>query len=458
MATERRLGRVTGRLRRPRGSTRRDPAPARPPRRELAAFFVTAVLTLAGVSTITATISGRLAEDNARREAEESTVRLGRFLIQPLLEEALAGEPGAWDELDRRVQNRLSDRSIHQLVVWSARGEVVYANEAGLVGRTFPPSAELLRAVEGEVVSDVDAEPEASYPPAPRAPPGPLVEVYVPLPAAGERLALEAYFDSASIEREAAALRGQVLPLAVGALLVLQLVQVPIVASLFRRVRRQDEERADLLLRSLTASERERRAIAADVHDGPVQDLAGVSYALAALRADLPAQQVVSVDRLIAALRQAVHSLRRLIITLYPPDLSSAALGPALEDLADPVRTDGVDVTVDVGPLPELPPAIAAAVYRTAKEALENVHRHAGAAHAWVTLGETGDTGTPAVRLQVADDGMGLPTGNQSYADGHLGLRLLRDRVADMGGHVEFSPRDGGGTIVTATIPVPDTR
>jgi len=71
------------------------------------------------------------------------------------------------------------------------------------------------------------------------------------------------------------------LPALVVALLMLWLLQLPIALSLARRLRRAHAEREALLLRALNASDTERRVIAADLHDGVVQDLAGTSYALA---------------------------------------------------------------------------------------------------------------------------------------------------------------------------------
>ena len=282
-----------------------------------------------------------------------------------------------------------------------------------------------------------------------------MVEVYTPLTVDGQALAFEAYFSYDRIEREAAHLRGQILPMAIGALVALQLVQIPIAASLARRVRRQEVERAELMERTLVDSDRERRSVAADLHDGPVQDLAGVSYALSALRTGLPAEQQPTVDRLVGAVRHAVHSLRRLMIDIYPPDLSGSGLGVALEDLAEPLRASGLTVHVDTGPLPELSPDTAAAVYRTAKEALANVAAHARADSVWIRLEQTGPPGRPAVLVEVADDGVGFPSsGTDRRSEGHLGLRLVLDRVADLGGRVDLGRRPGGGAVVTAVLPV----
>jgi len=282
-----------------------------------------------------------------------------------------------------------------------------------------------------------------------------MLEVYTPLEVDGESLVFEAYYSYDRIAREASALRWQIIPMAVGGLVVLQLVQIPIAASLARRARRTEAERAEFMQRTIADSDRERRAVAADLHDGPVQDLAGVGYALGALRMSMPPEQHPAVDRLIGVVRHAVQSLRRLMVDIYPPDLSGPGLGDAVRDLTEPLRAQGLTVSVDAGPLPPLSPDLAAAVYRTAKESLANVATHAQAEHVWVRLEVVDHDGAPALCLEVCDDGVGFPAeGIDRRSEGHLGLRLVLDRVRHLGGRVELGQRPGGGAILTAVLPV----
>jgi signal transduction histidine kinase len=72
----------------------------------------------------------------------------------------------------------------------------------------------------------------------------------------------------------------------------------------------------------------------------------------------------------------------------------------------------------------------------------------------WVRLEETEHERRPAVVLEVADDGIGFPdTGIDRRSEGHLGLRLVLDRVAHLGGRVDIGRRPGGGAVVTAVLP-----
>jgi two-component system NarL family sensor kinase len=432
-------------------------------RGELVAFLAVAVLGMLAVGTGIILISGKIARDRALEDAENSATRLSTYALEPLLSDAVHGEPGHRDALDDVVDARLTDGSLELVIVWTAEGRVLYSSKPELEGLPATPSEELTAAINGELVSNIVDSAELGLPNTGGAS---LLEVYAPMSVNGRPLAFEAYFTTEMIDRDIAILRGQIIPLAVGALAVLQVVQIPIVVSLGRRIRRHEAERAELVGRHLAASDRERRMIAADVHDGPVQDLAGVSYALGALRPSMPEAQRATADRMIAAVRNAVGSLRRLMVDIYPPDLSGPGLCSAIEDLAAPLRERGVTVQVSGAQLPEMSPSVTATLYRTAKEALANVGRHADADTVWVSL-EPVDIGRlPAVRLTVADDGVGLtprtdatPTDatapdERVRSDGHLGLRLVRDRIAEEGGTVRIENRPGGGTMVEAVVPV----
>jgi two-component system NarL family sensor kinase len=117
-------------------------------------------------------------------------------------------------------------------------------------------------------------------------------------------------------------------------------------------------------------------------------------------------------------------------------------------------------------------PSAASVLYRTAREALANITKHAEAETVWIRLDEARYDGLPAVRLTVADDGVGLappavagnghrggvdplpePTGEGAREPGHLGLRLVRDRIVEAGGAMTVGARDGGGVVLDAVVP-----
>src|SRR6185503_20191531 len=106
----------------------------------------------------------------------------------------------------------------------------------------------------------------------------------------------------------------------------------------------REQERESLLVRLVESSDRERRRLAQALHEGPVQDLAGLAWRLsaAARRAEPPLAG--ELEGSAAALRQAQRDLRSVLVTLYPPNLGRVGLESALEDVAAPLRDAGVEV------------------------------------------------------------------------------------------------------------------
>jgi signal transduction histidine kinase len=90
-----------------------------------------------------------------------------------------------------------------------------------------------------------------------------------------------------------------------------------------------------------------------------------------------------------------------------------------------------------------LPPSLHVTVYRIVREALSKVSRHAGAAHAWVTLEMQPDR----VYLSVEDDGQGFDP--DTVDPSHLGLRSMQERADEAGAAFNVSARAGGGTVIT---------
>lgn len=395
----------------------------------------------------------QVAQRQALTEGEVMTSRLATYVIAPVIADVLDDDTEKRRELDRLLDLRIQDGTMTEVNVWSIDGQILYSDDLASIGRRFPAPDEVVAAITGgRTSSTIEAEPESG-----RGGEGNVVEVYTPLDLPDRVLAFEVYYSYRSVEDQAEKLTAQIVPLAIGPLLLLQLVQVPIAVSLARRVRRYEAERARLLAQALSASDRERAQIAADLHDGVVQDLAGVGYAVGALSRSVPAEHREIADKVGVTVRGAVDTLRRLMVDIYPPDLSGSGLATAITGLTDSARRAGLDVDLAIEPLPAMDQEVAAALYRTAREALLNVLKHAHASRAQVRLGPDSDPGWPgrgAVRLQIADDGIGLPAdwGNRR-SEGHLGLQILVDRIAHVGGELVLAPGPTGGTVVDARVP-----
>jgi signal transduction histidine kinase len=95
----------------------------------------------------------------------------------------------------------------------------------------------------------------------------------------------------------------------------------------------------------------------------------------------------------------------------------------------------------------DIPNGVDTTAYRIVQEALTNVLKHAGPAHAWVRIGSYPGT----VKLEIIDDGRGV-NGRAEGGGGH-GLVGMRERVGVYGGKLEAGPRVGGGFRVLAELP-----
>ncbi|WP_170315576.1 sensor histidine kinase [Nakamurella deserti] len=424
-------------------------------------FWGVALLVLLLIAAGAVLASRALARDQALQDAERMTDRLGRLVIAPLLGDALTGDVARRVELDRTVANRIADGYLAEVTVWTVDGTVVYASDAADVGMQVDTPVEVAAAITQDVRSaDFAEEREAAT--QDHGPSGSgYVEVYVPLAVAGQpKLAFEAYYDYGRVNEMANSILRSLLPLVLIPLVMLQLIQVPIAVSLARRVKRHESERAALLERSLTGSEKERIRIAADLHDGPIQDLAGIGYALGAVRVSAAEAQQPVLSTVQDSVHRAIDSLRRMMVDLYPPDLNAAQLPATIADLTVPLRDSGiaVDVQFDDEPMPELDPSTVTALYRVAREALANVAEHSRATAVTVRLAVdtggdgSGDGGT--IVLSVTDNGVGIDVGDlDRRGEGHLGLRLLRDRVESLGGTFAIGPAGDTGTRVSAALP-----
>ncbi len=214
------------------------------------------------------------------------------------------------------------------------------------------------------------------------------------------------------------------------------------------------------LLRSrqqlITAREEERRRLRRDLHDGLGATLAGLNLEAAAVRRSIrsdPAGAEATLDEFQQDIRASIEDIRRLVYALRPPMLDQLGLVEAVRAQAAQCSREpggkGLQISVEApATLPHLPAAVEVAAYRIAQEALTNVASHAQARHCVVRL-EAGD----ALRLEIVDDGVGLPAGRR--AGGGLGLLSMRERAEELGGACRIEPAPGGGTQVSAWLPLP---
>jgi two-component system sensor histidine kinase UhpB len=230
-----------------------------------------------------------------------------------------------------------------------------------------------------------------------------------------------------------------------------RLVQIVLI-DLTEEEHREREQRA-YAAHLLTVVEDERRTLAQDLHDDPVQTLTYLVRMLELLSDDprLPPDLAPLVLRDGKLATEVVDALRTVIHGLRPPVLDDLGAVAALRQLVAEVRArHGIAIQLQVsGEQVRLSDRCELTVYRVAQEALSNVVRHAQATHTRVDLhfGEQ-------VVLTVTDDGRGIPSSGMAAAGsgGGLGLIGMRERVNLIGGTLEVRARTPHGTLVQATV------
>jgi two-component system NarL family sensor kinase len=418
-------------------------------------FALAGVLAVALVGLGTAIAARRIGEREAITEARATASSRAEGLVSPALQDSLVdGDPAARQAVADVVRVGVLDNSLVRVKIWTADGTIVYSDEPRLVGSRFALGADELAALRtGAIEADVSdlAEPENRF----ERRFGRLLEVYLPVYTPSDRpLLFEAYFRYDAVSSAGSRLWRSFAPITLGSLVLLELVQIPIAWSLARRLRQRLREREGLLQKALDASEVERRRIASDLHDGVVQDLAGVGYLLAASsrQAD-DGQRQELLETSAEQVRGSIQALRSLLVELYPPNLQNEGLESALGDLLASAHSRGLETSLDASGLdPALPAPAAQLLYRTAQEALRNVVRHAGAR----TISVTATTVDSVARLAVTDDGRGFDpsTASDRAAEGHLGLRGLDGLVSDAGGRMVVRSAPGSGTTLEVEVPI----
>jgi signal transduction histidine kinase len=159
----------------------------------------------------------------------------------------------------------------------------------------------------------------------------------------------------------------------------------------------------------------------------------------------------VAVSEAATETRETIRELRTLLVDIYPPTLQRSGLRAALADLAAPLRSAGIEVTLDVSEDADLPEATEALFYRVAQETIRNARKHGDPSRVRIELART----PHHARFSVADDGRGFsPTDvTQRTRRQHFGLRLMQDLVDDAGGTLEIETSPGIGTTIIAVMP-----
>ena len=369
--------------------------------------------------------------------------------------------------LDRLLSGTPLGQHIVAFKVWAPDGRILYSSNPALTGRQFAMKPALAGAFAGQVHSNIAdlAEPENEFESKRWSR---LIETYAPVRAVntGAIIAVSEFYqttDDLAQEVGAARLRSWVF---VGAAtLVMFLLLAGLVRHASNTISTQQGQNEQLhervrraAARTTALNERFLHRIAADLHDGPGQDLA-----LALLRMESLAETcsacAASDGRPVGAEFRTVHSalqsaladLRAVASGLRLPEIDGLSLADTARRAArDYERKAGLHVGLEMDDVPEDGPLpVKFTLYRLLQESLANGRRHGGGDGQRVTLRRLNGE----LLVEVADHGKGFDA-HTAMTDGHLGIAGMRQRVEILGGTFSVESAPGEGTLIRASLPL----
>lgn len=405
------------------------------------------------ISLAVAIVAGILAArtvgtNDALEDVQSSGEWIAYSVGEPNLSEALiAGDQKAVEDFDRLIRTQVLSNVAVRVKLWSTDGRIIYSDEPRLIGRTFglrPEESEALQNDETLAAISENDDPANEF----EADLGPLLQVYVPVQGpGGERLLFEMYFAYDVVTDHTSKTGLALLPIILASLFVVGIIHVPVALNMSTHLRRHQIQREGLLRRAIEASELERRRVAADLHDGVIQELAAASIGLAAVDELMPSGDYSEVVDLVRrsgdAIRASIGDLRSLVVDIYPPRLREQGIESVIADLLDSAADAGLATSFETQSTPDLAPEMEVLAYRTVRESVQNTLKHANAR----TLRVTMSNGARPFVVEIVDDGNGFSP-DVAPGDGHLGLRLLSDLATDLGAELSVVSTPGNGTLV----------
>jgi signal transduction histidine kinase len=360
------------------------------------------------------------------------------------------------------------------LKIWRPDGTIAYSKRPDLIGQKMEPGESLSMAASGVVAAEFDHlsdEENVSE----RALNMPLLEIYSPIRESGT----ERIIAIAEIYQAGDHLAGELRAAQFQAALVVGGLSFLMLAALIGIVRRGSQiigsqktslnERILELSRSLAineeltqrvadanrraseSGERFLRRVSAELHDGPVQ-LIGLSLLrLDGLTAPKDAGRARETSEVIrSALQDALSEIRGLSNGMALPELETLSLEETLElAISNHERRSSTSVAISLPHgCPSVPASVKTCAYRFVQEGLNNAFRHAAGAGQQVALSWDGKV----LAIEVSDAGPGLAGSNPPSSKSGLGLVGMRDRIESLGGSMEVTSGEDGGTRLRASF------
>ncbi len=219
---------------------------------------------------------------------------------------------------------------------------------------------------------------------------------------------------------------------------------------------RQQEVRNEHAL-VIQRQEDERRRLARDLHDGPIQVIANAAMTLEHIDAMVtsnPTHARLEIRRLYDRFVKTARDLRQMIFDLRPVTLETEGLEIALEDLIESYAQASPRIVLQYDVARRLPADIESTIFLVVREALQNVLKHACATHCLIAIRQTAEY----ISASVRDNGVGFDpeTVLASYPHGRSwGLLNMHERVRPHSKQFSIQSHPGQGTTVQLAIPWP---
>jgi len=209
--------------------------------------------------------------------------------------------------------------------------------------------------------------------------------------------------------------------------------------------------------RAVLGQEEERRHIAQEIHDGPLQTLIHLCRQIDAVesapRSGAPTHPAPTLSELRTIAEETVAELRSIARGLRPSILDDLGLVASISQMLTDagLRHQWLTSFGVTGTERRLSPTVELALFRMAQEALTNVERHAAAHRVAVGM----DFGAGGLRLLVKDDGVGFDTsdGSDGSRSGSMGLSGMNERAHLVGSRLTIHSEPGTGTTVDVWVP-----
>ncbi len=217
----------------------------------------------------------------------------------------------------------------------------------------------------------------------------------------------------------------------------------------------EETARSEVQRRLIEHREQERQKIARDIHDGPVQELTGVTFTIRNLLMDQCAPEVANqLETVQVALQEQIHELRTYAGELRPPALAKFGLGKAIQSHLETFREKypGLKVVYEEDQSGDfLSDEIRLALFRIYQESIINIVKHALATQVNVRFEKTPEQAS----LEIQDNGVGFEPPNdwlELAKQGHLGLIGILERAEAIGASVAIQSATGQGTTIQVRV------